>query len=81
MASGADIFVTECALPDSEKMAVHMTPSDIAEILRERNPKKIVLSHLYPSMDGRDLRKEIEALSGNRETEIIVAEDFMEIVA
>jgi len=32
-------------------------------------------------MDGRDLRKEIEALSGNRETEIIVAEDFMEIVA
>ena len=81
VASDADIFVTECALPDSEKMAIHMTPSDIAEILRESSPKKIVLSHLYPSMDGRDLGEEIKALSGNRETEIIVAEDLMEIVA
>ena len=81
VASEADIFVTECALPDSEKMAVHMTPSDIAEILRESNPKKIVLSHLYPSMDGRDLPEEIKTLSGNNETEIIVAEDLMEIVA
>lgn len=80
VAEGTDIFVTECALPDSEKMAVHMTPSDIAEILRESSPKKIVLSHLYPSMDGRDLPEEIKTLSGNSETEIIVAEDLMEIV-
>lgn len=81
VASDADIFVTECALPDSEKMAVHMTPSDIAEILRESSPKKIVLSHLYPSMDDRNLREEIKALSGNRETEIIAAEDLMEVTA
>lgn len=81
LASEADIFITECALPDSEKMAVHMTPSDIAEILRESSPKKIVLSHLYPSMDQRDLPEEIKTLSGNSETEIIVAEDLMEIVA
>ncbi|MCY3986508.1 MAG: ribonuclease Z [Candidatus Dadabacteria bacterium] len=81
VASDADIFVTECALPDSEKMAVHMTPSDTAEIIRESNPKKMVLSHLYPSMDGRDLSEEIKSLSGNRETDIIVAEDLMEIVA
>lgn len=80
-AEKADIFVTECALPDSEKMAAHMTPSDIAEILRESSPKKIVLSHLYPSMDGRNLAEEIKTLSGNSETEIIVAEDLMEIVA
>ena len=79
--SDADIFVTECALPDSEKMAVHMTPSDIAEILRESSPKKIVLSHLYPSMDGRDLSEEIKGLSGNSKTEIIVAEDLMEVIA
>ena len=80
-ASEADIFVTECALPDSEKMAVHMTPSDIAEILRGSGPKKIVLSHLYPSMDGRDLPEEIKTLSGNSETEIIVAKDLMEIIS
>ena len=80
VASEADIFVTECALPDSEKMAVHMTPSDIAEILRESSPKKVVLSHLYPSMDGRNLPEEIQTLSGNSETEIIVAEDLMEVI-
>ncbi len=80
-ASEADIFVTECALPDSEKMAVHMTPSDIAKILQESSPKKIVLSHLYPSMDGRNLPEEIRTLSGNSETEIIVAEDLMEVIA
>ncbi len=81
VASEADIFVTECALPDSERMAVHMTPSDIAKILRGSSPLKIVLSHLYPSMDGRNLPEEIETLSGNSETEIIVAEDLMEIVS
>jgi len=32
-------------------------------------------------MDGRDLPGEIKTLSGNSETEIIVAEDLMEIVA
>lgn len=80
MASGADLFVTECALPDSERMKVHMTPSDIAEILRGASPLKMVLSHLYSSMDGRNLAEEIKALSENRETEIIAAEDLMEIV-
>ena len=58
-----------------------MTPSDIAKILRESRPKKIVLSHLYPSMDGRNLPEEIQTLSGNSETEIIVAEDLMEVIA
>ena len=80
-ASDADIFITECALPDSEKMSVHMTPSDIAQILRQSSPKKIVLSHLYPSMDGIDLPEGIKRASGNDETEIIVAEDLMEIIA
>ena len=67
-------------LPDSERMKVHMTPSDIAEILRGSSPSKMVLSHLYSSMDGRNLAEEIKALSENRETEIITAEDLMEIV-
>ncbi len=80
LAKRADIFVTECALPDSEKMTVHMTPSDIANITKRNNPSKIVLSHLYPSMDGKDLPEEIKTISGNGETEIIVAEDLMEIV-
>ena len=79
-AAGADLFVTECALPDSEKMKAHMTPSDIAEILRGASPSKMVLSHLYSSMDGKNLAEEIRTLSGNVETEIIAAEDFMEIV-
>ena len=80
MASGADLFVTECALPDSERMKVHMTPSDIAEILRGASPSKMLLSHLYSSMDGRNLAEEIESLRGKHETEIIAAEDLMEIV-
>lgn len=81
LAREADLFITECALPDTEKMKVHMTPSDIAEILRDAAPARIVLSHLYSSMDGINLPEEIKNLSGNATTQITVAEDMMEIVA
>ena len=80
-AKQADIFLTECALLDSEKISAHMTPSDIAKILSGSAPLKIVLSHLYASMDGKNLPEEIKTLSGNEKTQIIVAEDLMEIVA
>lgn len=81
LAREADLFITECALPDTEKMKVHMTPSDIAKILRGAAPAKIVLSHLYSSMDGINLPEEIRKLSANTTTRIIVAEDMMEIAA
>ena len=79
-AEEADLFITECAVTDQEKIKVHMTPRNIAEILRRSSPAKILLSHLYPSMDEINLPEEIKALCGNTKTEIITAQDLMEIL-
>ncbi len=79
-AEGADLFITECAVTDQERTKVHMTPRDIAQILRRSSPARILLSHLYPSMDEKNLAEEIKALCGNTGTEIITAQDLMEIV-
>lgn len=72
----ADIFIVECALPDSVINDRHMSPENISRILQNSNPSKTVLTHLYPPMDEMDLR---EYFSEFDNTEVIVAEDLMVI--
>ncbi len=77
ISDNVDLLVIECALPDKEKMKIHCSPSDLIKVLKKSNPKKVLLTHLYSSMDNIDLL----GLLKNKidETEFIIAEDLMEI--
>jgi ribonuclease BN (tRNA processing enzyme) len=48
---GADLFVLECAVPDSHPFPGHLTPSEAAEVAERADPKRLVLTHFYPPME------------------------------
>lgn len=51
LATGADLLVCECALPDDAPVQGHLTPSAVAEIVDAAQPKAVWLTHFYPSTD------------------------------
>jgi ribonuclease BN (tRNA processing enzyme) len=52
LAKDVDVLVIESSLPDEMKAEGHLTPSLAGRIGREANCKKLVLTHLYPSLDN-----------------------------
>lgn len=76
MARGADLLVLECSFPDDRKVKGHLTPSLAGRIAREAGAKRLLLTHLYPPCDERDIlaecRKEFHG-------EVRVAEDMMHL--
>ena len=55
----------------------HLTPSAIAQLAKRARVKKVVLTHLVPSVDGRrDLSGFTEGLRGVFDGEVIVANDL-----
>ncbi|MGH7885454.1 MAG: MBL fold metallo-hydrolase, partial [Thermodesulfobacteriota bacterium] len=48
ISDNADLFIIECALPDNEKLKMHISPSDLKKILKNSNPKKVLVTHFYP---------------------------------
>ena len=58
LAENADLFVCECALPDSLKVAGHLTPSLAGKMASEANVKKLALTHFYPQCDDADIESQ-----------------------
>lgn len=77
LGKGADILLLECSLPDDMRCPGHLTPALCGRIAREANPKKLVLSHFYPTCDKTDIKT---AVSKEWDGEIALATDFMEFV-
>jgi len=76
LAENADILLIECSMPDELKVEGHLTPAEVRRIADESGAKRIILTHLYPVCDERDLL----ALARNQiGTDVVVAEDFLEI--
>ncbi len=49
----ADLFLLECAIPDTfPAMPGHMKPADAGRAASRAAPKKLVLYHLYPPVDA-----------------------------
>lgn len=51
LARGADVLVTECAVPGPDPWNSHLSPADVAAIVAAAQPRRVVLTHLYPSVD------------------------------
>jgi ribonuclease BN (tRNA processing enzyme) len=49
---GVELLVCECALADGTDLEVHLTPSSAAALARDAAPEVLVLTHLYPEVDG-----------------------------
>jgi ribonuclease BN (tRNA processing enzyme) len=55
LAENADVFICECALPDTMKVTGHLTPSLAGKMAAAANVKKLVLTHFYPPCEDADI--------------------------
>src|SRR5467141_4340582 len=61
-ATGADLLLAECSLPESMAMDIHLTPQQAGELAKEAATKRLVLTHFYPPVETSDPAK----LAGTR---------------
>ena len=50
LAANADLLIVECAFPE-RKMEGHLNLETLLPIIRRANPKRVILSHLYPEWE------------------------------
>ena len=60
-AAGCDMLLAECSLPDSMPVSIHLTPSQTAALATAAAPGMLVVTHMYPPLEGIDLRAELGA--------------------
>jgi ribonuclease BN (tRNA processing enzyme) len=54
-AHGCGLLVLECSLPQSMAIVEHLTPEQCGDVARLAQPKRLVLSHLYPPVESVDI--------------------------
>jgi ribonuclease BN (tRNA processing enzyme) len=63
-ARGSQVLVVECSTPDDLASPGHMCPSRVADLCREARPDRVVLTHLYPLVAGRDAAGDVTRACG-----------------
>jgi ribonuclease BN (tRNA processing enzyme) len=76
LARDAHTVLIECSFPDDAPVPGHLTPSGVARIASEAGVERIVLTHIYPAAEGRDLVSEVQRGYGG---EVILAHDGMKL--
>jgi len=61
-ATGCDVLLAECSLPESLAMDIHLTPERAGDLAQEAKAKHLVLTHFYPPVETSDPAK----LAGTR---------------
>ena len=55
-AAGCHLLLAECSLPESMRMATHLTPEGCGELAARAQPRHLVLTHFYPPVELVDIR-------------------------
>ncbi len=74
---GADVLLAECSLPDELAPENHLSPSSLARLAADSLIRRLVVTHVYPQLKGRDVPELIRraGFAG----EVIMAHDGMRL--
>lgn len=61
-ARGADLLILECSFYRNKPVATHLELSDAMRIAKLAEPRRVLLTHLYPEWDGVHLEAEAKKL-------------------
>ncbi len=61
LARGVDVLVTECAVPGPDEWNSHLWPEAVAELVDAARPRRVVLTHLYPTVDPHDALRRVRS--------------------
>lgn len=59
--AGVDLLVAECSLPDELGIESHLTPSRVADLASRARPRRLLVTHVFPQLENRDLPALIRA--------------------
>ena len=76
--AAADVLLAECSLPDELVGENHLSPTRLGRIAAAAGVGRLVVTHVYPQLRGRDLPDLIRR--AGYEGEIVLASDGMEIM-
>ena len=76
LSKNCNILIIECSLPSNKKSTGHLTPSKIEQIVKRANPRKVLLTHIYPDWSTHE-KKELEKLT--KSNLYITGQDYMQI--
>lgn len=54
-ASGCDVLVCECSLPESLALPIHLTPRQCGALAAIAHPRLLALTHFYPPVEREDI--------------------------
>lgn len=57
-AEGVDLFLMECSFRQAKPVETHLELVDAMRLARRAQPRRVLLSHLYPEWDGTDIAAE-----------------------
>jgi ribonuclease BN (tRNA processing enzyme) len=58
-ATGCDLLLAECSLPDSMAIREHLTPRQAAGLAARAKAQRLVLTHFYPPVEHVDIVSEV----------------------
>jgi ribonuclease BN (tRNA processing enzyme) len=61
-AKGVDLLLMECSFRRDKPLQTHLELTDAMRVARLAEPKRVVLTHLYPEWDGVDIASEAKLL-------------------
>jgi ribonuclease BN (tRNA processing enzyme) len=61
-AKGVDLLLMECSFRRNKPVETHLELADAMRLAHLAEPKRVLLTHLYPEWDGCDLAAEAKAL-------------------
>ena len=61
-ARAADLLILECSFYRNKPVPTHLELADAMRIARASEPRRLLLTHLYPEWDGIDLEQEAKKL-------------------
>ena len=59
-----DLLLIECSFPDGKDVKGHMSPKKISKLITESNPKRVILTHIYPESDSTNIIDQIDNTTG-----------------
>jgi ribonuclease BN (tRNA processing enzyme) len=75
----ADILIHECNWLDGDHPeGVHTSPSELASIASEAEPRMVVLNHVSPEV-VRQKRDTLRIVASETDAKVIMAEDLMKL--
>jgi ribonuclease BN (tRNA processing enzyme) len=75
-AKDADVLLSECSFPNSQKVEGHLIPDECGMIAKKANVGKLIINHLSPDISNKEILKQTNKIF-NKTT---LAEDLMKII-